>query len=250
VAGSSRTASFWRSNRRFKAMRGLVLMVAGLCGLAQQAHGSLNRIPYRDTCKANAQDECMDLRKFWKSPAECSSIYGGFKANENNMHNMVKYHLEDSFKFLLMASHWNRDDVNRVGLHKTLMGYSDQLWDNAVKMIKYMSKRGGKFDSHISTFELKSVRPSDFDGEVEVLAMSLDMWKRQAMDVKDRIKQAMMKHNDTNFDPSIFGFFQENYMEKYTENIRSLAGYLNIMGKMAKDEKTKKMGLHLFDRSL
>ena len=31
----------------------------------------------------------------------------------------------------------------------------DQLWDNAVKMIKYMSKRGGKFDSHISTFELK-----------------------------------------------------------------------------------------------
>ena len=48
----------------------------------------------------------------------------------------------------------------------------------------------------------------------------------------------------------IFGFFQENYMEKYTENIRSLAGYLNIMGKMAKDEKTKKMGLHLFDRSL
>ena len=47
----------------------------------------------------------MDLRKFWKSPAECSSIYGGFKANENNMHNMVKYHLEDSFKFLLMVRH-------------------------------------------------------------------------------------------------------------------------------------------------
>merc|ERR1712029_184615 len=156
-----------------------------------------NRIPFRDTCRAKSQDECMDLRKFWKSPEECSSIYGGFKANENNLHNMVMYHLEDSFKFLLMASHFNRDDVNRVGLHKTLMGYSDQLWANALKMI-----------------------------------------------------QAMHKHNDTHFDPSIFGFFQDDFVESYTQNIRELAGHLNIMGKMAKDEKTKKMGLHLFDTSL
>ena len=55
----------------------------------------------------------------------------------------------------------------------------------------------------IVKFHFQSVRPNDFDGEVEALAMSLDMWKRQAMDVKDRIKQAMMKHNDTNFDPSV-----------------------------------------------
>ena len=42
--------------------------------------------------------------------------------------------------------------------------------------------------------------------------MSLDMWKRQAMDVKDRIKQAMMKHNDTNFDPSVsYSFAQTNW---------------------------------------
>lgn len=225
----------------------VLLAVLGLAG----ATVTNNRIPFRDTCRAKSQDECMDLRKFWKSPEECSSIYGGFKANENNLHNMVMYHLEDSFKFLLMASHFNRDDVNRVGLHKTLMGYSDQLWGNAVKMIKYISRRGGKFDnSKISSFTLKSVQPNDFDGEVEALAITLDVWKRQALDVNLRIKQAMHKHNDTHFDPSIFGFFQDDFVESYTQNIRDLAGHLNIMGKMAKDEKTKKMGLHLFDNSL
>merc|ERR1719402_890615 len=92
-------------------------------------------------------------------------------------------------------------------------------------MIKYMTKRGAKFDgTRINTFTLKSVQPNDFDGEVEALAISLDMWKRQAIDVKDRIKQAMHKHNDSHFDPSIFGFFQEDFMEKYTQNIRDLAG--------------------------
>jgi len=235
-------------------MRGLVLLVAGLA--VAEASVTNNRIDYRNTCRANAQEECLTLTSLWQSPTGCSSIYGGFKANENNLHNMVMYHLEDSFKFLLMASHFNRDDVNRMGLHKTLMGYSDQLWDNAVKTIKYMTKRGGKFGVHgdlessrISSFTLKSVQPNDFDGEVEALAITLDVWKRQALDVNMRIKQAMHKHNETHWDPSIFGFFQE-HVDSYTKNIRDLAGYLNIMGRMAKDEKTRKMGLHLFDNSL
>ena len=91
-----------------------------------------------------------------------------------------------------------------MGLHKTLMSYSDQMWENSIKMIKYMTKRGAKFDgTRINTFTLKSVQPNDFDGEVEALAISLDMWKRQAIDVKDRIKQAMHKHNDSHFDPSV-----------------------------------------------
>jgi len=227
-------------------MRGLVLLVAGLA--VAEASVTNNRIDYRNTCRANAQEECLTLTSLWQSPTGCSSIYGGFKANENNLHNMVMYHLEDSFKFLLMASHFNRDDVNRMGLHKTLMGYSDQLWDNAVKTIKYITKRGGKFGVH-GDLELKNVRPNDFDGEVEALAITLDVWKRQALDVNMRIKQAMHKHNETHWDPSIFGFFQE-HVDSYTKNIRDLAGYLNIMGRMAKDEKTRKMGLHLFDNSL
>jgi len=230
-------------------MKGLVLLVAGLA--LAEATVTNNRIDFRDTCRTKSHDECIDVRKSWKSPTECSSAYGGFKANENNLHNMVKYHLEDSFKFLLMASHFNRDDVNRVGLHKTLMGYSDQLWGNAVKTIKYMTKRGGKFDgSRISSFTLKAVQPNDFDGEVEALAITLDVWKRQALDVNMRIKQAMHKHNETHWDPSIFGFFQDDFVDSYTQNIRDLAGHLNIIGRMAKDDKTKKMGLHLFDNSL
>jgi len=238
---------------RGRAFVAALVVVAASCHALQLASASTtnNRVPYRETCRANAQDECMDLRKFWKSPSECSSIYGGFKANEANLHNMVLYHLEDSFKFLTMASHFNRDDVNRMGLHKMLMGYSDQMWENSIKMMKYMTKRGAKFDgSRLNTFTLKSVQPNEFDGEVEALAISLDMWKRQAVDVRDRIKQAMHKHNDSHFDPSIFGFFQEDFIESYTQNIRDLAGHLNIIGKMAKDDKTKKMGLHLFDKSL
>ena len=67
-----------------------------------------------------------------------------------------------------------------------------------------MTKRGGKFDgSRISSFTLKAVQPNDFDGEVEALAITLDVWKRQALDVNMRIKQAMHKHNETHWDPSV-----------------------------------------------
>lgn len=105
-------------------MRAFVsLVVVGLIGLAGASSTANNRIPYRETCRANTQDECMDLRKFWKSPSECSSIYGGFKANEPNLHNMVLYHLEDSFKFLTMVS----DDSTITHLLILLFYFTIQL---------------------------------------------------------------------------------------------------------------------------
>jgi len=238
---------------RFCSALAALTLAFGACSGSLATHPSLAA----KTCKAEIGDICLTPRtQPWTHDAACSSAYGGYKANstnEKNLHTLVKYQLEDSFKYLLMGSHFNRDDVNRMGLHGLLMGYSDETWNNAVSLIKYMTKRGANLSNYLSTFTLESVQPDDFDGEVSALGITLDMWKELSEAFLLAIKHAMNKHQGppTYFDPSIFGHLERDYLAGYTKNIRNVAGYLNLMGKMAKDDKkTRRMGLHLFDNYL
>jgi len=215
----------------------------------------------RNQCSVKVETECGKSGSVWRDPAGCTALYGGYQNNQQNLAVLVKDHLQDSFKFLLMGTRFNRDDNNRVGLHSKLMGYSGEMWNDAIKLIKYMTKRGGNVNAifqleNTTKFKLSDVQNNDFNGEVDALAISLDMYKTQADEVSRAIRQTMnKKHLPTTgeapfFDPSIYKFLEEEYLQGYTEKIRDIAGYLNILGKIAKNDQTKRMGLHLFDQSL
>lgn len=45
-------------------------------------------------------------------------------------------------------------------------------------------------------------------------------------------------------------FLEEELLEDYYADIRVVSGQLNVLGRMAKDDNTRAMGLHLFDESL
>ena len=38
-------------------------------------------------------------------------------------------------------------------------------------------------------------------------------------------------------------------MGDYSQKVRDIAGQMNVLAKMASDDNTKRMGLHLFDKS-
>ena len=45
-------------------------------------------------------------------------------------------------------------------------------------------------------------------------------------------------------------FLEENFIEDYTDNVREIAGYLNTLAKIVRNDNQRNMGLHLFDESL
>jgi len=238
----------------FRRLVVLALFATGLVGHVTEA------VRRKDQCSINVDTECGKPGSSWKDPAGCSAIHGGYQNNQKNLALLVKDHLQDSFKFLLMGGRFNRDDNNRQGLHSKLMGYSDDMWNGAVKMVKYMTKRGGNvqgiFGGGQNNFKLDDVQIDDFNGEVNALAITLDMFKSQSNEVSKAVRQAMNKHHlpanvdAPYFDPMIYNFLEMEYLAGYTEKIRDVAGYLNILGKIAKNDKTMRMGLHLFDQSL
>ncbi len=46
--------------------------------------------------------------------------------------------------FHLQSSLFNTDEVNRMGIHAYLRGFSDKMWDNGKSIIEYVLKRGGR----------------------------------------------------------------------------------------------------------
>ena len=48
----------------------------------------------------------------------------------------------------------------------------------------------------------------------------------------------------------VIRFLEGELIEDYQSDIRLMSGQLNVLGKMAKHQNSRNMGLHLFDKNL
>jgi len=182
-----------------------------------------------------------------------------------------------------MGSNFNSDEINRAGIPKLLQGYSDKMWEQGKSLLKYIQKRGGRFSDleNSKMFYLDVPTGTETFTEVSALGSSLDIMKQHAEDAIIVYKHANNKNNHNSgehgdvhgtnanangnsanrdkyfsgphtnsYDPSISHFLEEKFIEEYTDNVRELAGYLNTLAKIVRNDNQKNMGLHLFDQSL
>ena len=48
----------------------------------------------------------------------------------------------------------------------------------------------------------------------------------------------------------IIHFLEDSFIGEYTDNVRELAGHLNTLAKIVRNDNQRNMGLHLFDEHL
>lgn len=227
----------------------VLLLVAGLASAAMDDTDG--------TCVAHVSSACNDLGGDWSFSPLCSSIHGGFRGNAQNLHKLMTNHFRDSFKLLSLASQFNTDKINRLGFHKFFQDYSDKMWENGKKILKYIVQRGGRVSSSLEGFKITDANIYGSHGEVGSLAATLDMFKQNAEDVHKVCESAQhrKKHSDESvgietFDPAISHFLKENLVEDYTDSIRHVSGHLNVLSSILRNDKSADMGLILYDQAL
>merc|ERR1712126_748436 len=93
----------------------------------------------------------------------------------------VTEYFTDSMNYLLMASHFSTDKVNRMGFSKFFMEKSDNMWKKGKDMMKYVLKRGGKMGTGFQIPPAGSgnqiVGNVDYSNEMKALGTSLDLMK-------------------------------------------------------------------------
>lgn len=78
--------------------------------------------------------------------ADCNAKYGGFDALQPDLQAYANAQVETSFEFLLMSTHFGNYEANREGFKGLYRKLSDKAWEDAIDVIKFITKRGGKMN--------------------------------------------------------------------------------------------------------
>lgn len=76
----------------------------------------------------------------------CNARYGSFEGMQAELQAYVNAHVESSFEYLLMSTHFGNYEANREGFKGLYRKLSDSAWGKAIDIIKFITKRGGRMN--------------------------------------------------------------------------------------------------------
>jgi len=181
------------------------------------------------------------------SPLTCNAKFGGIDHLVSEMQNFANAHIQRSFQYLLMSTHYGNYEKNRAGFEKLFHSLSDEKWNQAIDLIKYIAKRGGSMDfNKRKDFGEKSTN-LEMD-ELESLSFALDIEKKLAKDTNDLHRAAVGKNHE-HHDADIGHYLEDEFAEKQSGLIRKLAGYTTDLHSMLSSDDAS-LSLYLFDEYL
>lgn len=78
--------------------------------------------------------------------SNCNAQYGAIDTLQADLQSYVNANIETSFELLLMSTHFGNYEAHRDGFKGLYRKLSDQSWADAIDLIKYVTRRGGRMD--------------------------------------------------------------------------------------------------------
>ena len=76
----------------------------------------------------------------------CDAKYGSFEAMQPELQAYANAHIESSFEYLLMSTHFGNYEANREGFKGLYRKLSNDAWEKAIDIINFITKRGGRMN--------------------------------------------------------------------------------------------------------
>lgn len=172
----------------------------------------------------------------------CNATYGGFQHLSSDLSLLAANHIRRSFDYLLLSTYYASYLKNRPGFEKLFRKQSDEKWNDAFEIIKYISQRGGSMN-----FAARSTNDNtEFQlYELQAIAKAVDIEKQLAQQVFDIHEKASLNSRD-HHDPGVAEYLQDEFVEKQTELVRKFSGYATDLRSLLDQEDTS-LPLYLFD---
>ncbi|EFN61070.1 hypothetical protein EAG_15046 [Camponotus floridanus] len=199
-------------------------------------------------CYSDVENACSTNPKSGGLTLNCNAQYGAIDTLQADLQSFVNANIETSFEFLLMSTHFGNYEASRDGFKGLYRKLSDQSWADAIDLIKYITRRGGKMDLNQLPRFKKSVKDSKILEltEMNSLAKALDSEKQLA-------KEALRIHNQaqhhTSQDADVAHYIEDHFTESLSERVRDLAGYSNDFKNLL-SERDASVSVFLFDEYL
>lgn len=175
----------------------------------------------------------------------CNARYGSFEAMQAELQAFANAHVESSFEYLLMSTHFGNYEVNREGFKGLYRKLSDDAWTKAIDIIHFITKRGGRMNFNQLPHFKKNAKESRVleMNELNSLAKALDTEKQLA---EEALRLHTQTQNHPKQDASVAHYLEEEFMEPQAEVIRTLAGHTNDLKSLLGDRDAS-LSVFLFD---
>jgi ferritin len=171
----------------------------------------------------------------------CNSITKEHKwdAAQTILRSYAKENLKRSYELLGLAINHGTFSRNRPGFEKLFRQLSDEAFDNSIKIIKYITSRGGSmsFDGMEIGFQAKQFFKNEFH--------SLSV----AQSIEKKLLETAHGFVHTTHDPNTLHFIEEEFIEPKTDVLRKLTGYVHDMDKLLVTSDSS-LNIYLFDEYL
>ncbi|XP_011496952.1 PREDICTED: ferritin heavy polypeptide-like 17 [Ceratosolen solmsi marchali] len=177
--------------------------------------------------------------------SNCNAKYGGIDSMQIELQAYANGHIETSFEFLLMSTHFGNYESNRVGFKNLYRKLSDSAWEKSIDLIKYITKRGGSMNFN----QLPHFKKNEKDShvleltEIHSLAKALDSQKQLAAEGL-RLHIQAKKYQDA----AIAHYLEEKFLESQSDVVRVLAGHTSDLKNML--DRDASVAIFLFDEYL
>lgn len=179
----------------------------------------------------------------------CHAKYGAIEALAFDLQSYANEHISRSFDYLLMSTHFANYEQSREGFEKLFRKLSDSTWEDAIHLMKYITKRGGSMNF---SARKRVDEPEDNTSELYelgALARGLDTQKKLAEEgftVHGQATRRLEGHHD----PEVSSYLEEHFLHRQAETVRQLSGYANDLKRLISENKQASLSLFLFDEYL
>ncbi|XP_043512769.1 uncharacterized protein LOC122530141 isoform X2 [Frieseomelitta varia] len=200
----------------------------------------------KDTCYTDVGAACNSLPKP-ELMSNCNAKYGYTKKHLTDLQSYANANIGISFEFLLMSSYFGNYEDQREGFKKLYRKFSDEMWEDAINTIKYITKRGDIMNFNESPRFVKPTNVLELN-ELNSLAKALDRQKQLANEAL-RIHSTFTQINKED-DAALAHYIEEKFLEPQADRVRDLAGYTNDLKNLLRTGDDPSVAIFLFDEYL
>lgn len=183
------------------------------------------------------------------NPVVCHSRYGGIDNIESSLQSYINLNLHKSYQYLLMSTFYNSYQKNRPGFQKLYKEMSDRSFDDAIELIKQVTRRGGQVDFRAISQHPNSIAQSNLkleEDELHSLGIALDVEKTLT---EGAYHLHLESTHGRPHDPQTAHFVEEKFLERQVDSVRKVSGYVNDLSKIM-NQRDPSLGIYLFDQYL
>jgi len=201
-------------------------------------------------CSSDALIACKQNSGPSDDLLNCNATYGGFNSNADYLQSYVNDHIAQSFNYMLLSANFGTHVKNRPGFEKQFRGLSDNAWEQAIHLIKHITKRGGKHDFTARKSVSNQKRPILELDELNALALALDIEKSLAKEAHVIHEKYSHAAHPAHYDPEVAHYLEEEFFEQQASSVRKLSGYTNDLKRLIKDSIDTSLSVFMFDEYL